>query len=181
MNGPEFQVTDATRLIGASWTISNDQSVIDDIWVARRELPTYSLAVLGLSLHRREEDERAKVTVEEARARIQAEFRFLSERNTRDLDAPHMTILRTRVALGLLTPDTMAARDFARWPVEVIETVANSFAESHGLPELMAIRKACYVCSTGAAYRRGGDQGGSYRGCKIDCVGGSTAIFQQVR
>lgn len=141
LNGPEFQLEDAARLLGASWAISEDQSVIDDTWVARRELPTYSLAVLGLSLHRRGDVERAKVTIDEARARFQSEFRFMNERSTRGLDAMQRTLLRIRVVLGMVTVKILAERNFDQWPVEVIETVANSFAESHGLPELMAIRK----------------------------------------
>jgi len=141
LNGPEFQVEDAIRLIGASWTISMDQSVIDDTWVARHELPTYSLAMLGLSLHRRGEDERAKVTIDAARTRFISEIRFMNKRHTKVWDAQYKTIVRTRVALRLITVETLAAQNFTRWPVENIEAVANSFAESHGLPELMAIRR----------------------------------------
>ena len=140
LNGPEFQIEDATRLIGVSWTIGIDQSVIDDTWVARHELSSYNLAELGLSLHRRGEDDRAKITINEARARFQAEYRFIKDRRTRDLDAPHRTIIRARILLGLVSTQTMAENGFAKWPVEVIETAANSFAESHELPELMAMR-----------------------------------------
>ena len=141
LNGPEFQIEDAARLLGASWTISEDQSVIDDTWVGQRELPTYTLMVLSLSLHRRGENERAKAAISAAQARFHAEYRFMSEGRTRDWYAQDKILLRTRIALRMVTAETIAAKSVAKWPVKIIETIANSFAEAHELPELMALRK----------------------------------------
>jgi hypothetical protein len=47
----------------------------------------------------------------------------MNERHTKVWDALYKTLVRTRVALGLITVETLAAQNFARWPVENIETV----------------------------------------------------------
>jgi hypothetical protein len=80
LNGPEFQIPDATRLKVCSWKCADDGAVLNEAFASRHQLPVVDLAGLGVALWWRGLDQEATECGKDALRRHRGDSRFAVER-----------------------------------------------------------------------------------------------------
>lgn len=145
LNGPEFQIDEAPRLMQEAWALSQDDSVVQDTWVSRHELPTSQLANLGIALHRRGKDQQAYEVANYARHRWNTELKFQRGRHQRETYTEAAQLARVLVLSRAFDCDSEVSNSrFDKRRLVMAREFCLGLVEVGDLTALMSIREVTH-------------------------------------
>ncbi len=145
LNGPEFQLDDAPRLMQQAWALSQDDSVVQDARVSRHELSTSQLTNLGIALYRRGKDQQAYDVVNYARQRWNTELKFQSGRHQRETYTEAARLARALALSRAFDCDNEVSNVlFDKRPPVMAKELCLGLVETGDLTALMSIREVTH-------------------------------------
>lgn len=141
LNGPEFQIPDATRLKICSWKCADDGSVLDEAFASRDQLSIVEVTALGQALQWKQLGREANACGKDALRRHRGDSRFAVDR--RDSNQKDETLYLGRVFAELNTIDVERIGlngAFNSGDVRLTAAFVNGLVSCQDLARIMALR-----------------------------------------
>lgn len=108
LEGPQYQVDDASRLQRASWVVSSDTTLSQDSFVARHKLATSVLPWLAIALAERADERCARESARYALDRYNSELRLSPGRANRNAIQNRLHLLNALIRCSAVLPPVLA-------------------------------------------------------------------------
>jgi len=141
LNGPEFQIPNATRLKVCSWKCAGDNAVLDEAFASRHQLSVVDLAGLGLSLKRRGFNQEAGDCGKDTLRRHRGDSRFTVERQDSNQFEEVLYLGKVFAELDTLNiGDITPSSTFNVGDIRLTAAFVSGLAAKQDLAGLMALR-----------------------------------------
>ncbi len=141
INGPEFQISNATRLKICSWKCADDGAVLDETFASRHQLTVVDMAGLGQSLRWKKLDQEAIECGKDALRRHRGDSRFAVDRRDSNQMDEILYLGKVFAELNTLNIDNIGPKGaFNSGDLRLTATFINGLAMRHDLARIMALR-----------------------------------------